>query len=83
MDTPRPRKYNQQRYWRYIFTPMILAIVAFGLYILFTMPDTQSLSYSQVTSRINALRKGANNASSNVASAGFSSPGSAGSANSG
>ena len=78
MDTPRPRKYNQQRYWRYVFTPMILLIVAAALYILFTMPDTQSLSYAQVTSRINSLRK-ASNSASNTASAGFSNLGSAGS----
>jgi hypothetical protein len=72
MDTPPPRKYNQQRYWRYVFTPMILIIIAFGIYILFTMPDTQSLSTSQVTSRIAALRKSgnANNAFSNVGTAG-------------
>jgi hypothetical protein len=75
MDTPAPRKYNQQRYWRYVFTPLLLVIIAFGLYILFTMPDTQSLSYTQVTSRINSLRKGA----SNTASSAFSSPGSVGS----
>ena len=71
MDTPPPRKYNQQRYWRYIFTPMILIIIAFGIYILFTMPDTQSLSTSQVASRVNALRKAGNtNAFSNVGTAG-------------
>lgn len=77
MDTPGPRKYNQQRYWRYVFTPMLLVIIAFGLYILFTMPDTQSLSYTQVTSRINSLRKGVSN--SNTSSSTFSSPGSIGS----
>jgi hypothetical protein len=76
MDTPPPRKYNQQRYWRYVFTPMILVIIAFGIYILFTMPDTQSLSTSQVANRINALRKvgnNANNAFSNVGTAGSNS----------
>jgi len=72
MDTPPPRKYNQQRYWRYVFTPMILIIIAFGIYILFTMPDTQSLSTSQVASRINLMRKAgnANNAFSSVGTAG-------------
>ena len=72
MDTPPPRKYNQQRYWRFVFTPLILCIVAFGIYILFTMPDTQSLSTSQVASRISALGKGGTNANafSNVGTAG-------------
>lgn len=71
-----PRKYNQQRYWRYVFTPLILIIVAFGIYIIFTMPDTQSLSIDQVTKRIGSLRKVASNVNSNN----FSSVGSPGNA---
>ena len=67
---PAPRKYNQQRYWRYVFTPLILIIVAFGIYIVFTMPDTQSLSMDQVTKRIASLRKTASNVNNNFSSVG-------------
>ena len=71
MDPP-PRKYSQQRYWRYVFTPMILLIVAFGIYILFTMPDTQSLTAQQIAKRIGSLRANVGNNFSTVGTPGNS-----------
>jgi hypothetical protein len=69
MDPP-PRKYSQQRYWRFVFTPLILALIGFGLYILFTMPDTQSISLDDVKQQLGKIRTGNANSFSNVSSVG-------------
>lgn len=69
MDPP-PRKYSQQRYWRFVFTPLILVLIGFGLYILFTMPDTQSISLDDVKQQLGKIRTGNTNDFSTVSSVG-------------
>lgn len=54
-NRPNGTKYSTVRYWRYIFTPMLLFAVIFGLFMLFQAPDSQISSYKQVLSRADAL----------------------------
>ena len=65
MTNPAPKKYNQQNYWRYVFAPMFMAVIAFGLYILFTMDDSQAMSLNSVTKQVNSMSGQANNTSGN------------------
>jgi hypothetical protein len=44
------KKYSQLYYWRYVFTPIFILLLGAGLYLLFTLPDSHSLDYSQVVS---------------------------------
>lgn len=55
MADPAPKKYSQQNYWRYIFAPMFMIVIGFGLYILFTMNDSQSMSLNSVTKQVNSM----------------------------
>lgn len=55
MADPAPKKYSQQNYWRYIFAPMFMIVIGFGLYILFTMNDSQSMSLDSVTKQVNSM----------------------------
>lgn len=55
MTNPAPKKYSEQNYWRYIFAPMFMAVIAFGLYILFTMDDSQAMSLNSVTKQVNSM----------------------------
>jgi hypothetical protein len=55
MTSPAPKKYSEQNYWRYIFAPMFMAVIAFGLYILFTMDDSQAMSLNSVTKQVNSM----------------------------
>jgi hypothetical protein len=55
MTSPAPKKYSEQNYWRYIFAPMFMAVIAFGLYILFTMDDSQAISLNSVTKQVNSM----------------------------
>jgi hypothetical protein len=55
MTNPAPKKYNQQNYWRYVFAPMFMAVIAFGIYILFTMNDSQAMSLNSVTKQVNSM----------------------------
>jgi hypothetical protein len=74
MTNPAPKKYNQQNYWRYVFAPMFMAVIAFGIYILFTMNDSQAMSLNSVTKQVNSMSKletastlvSANNSPNNV-----------------
>jgi hypothetical protein len=55
MADPAPKKYSQQNYWRYIFAPMFMIVIGFGIYILFTMNDSQSMSLDSVTKQVNSM----------------------------
>ena len=55
MPDPAPKKIDQQNYWRYIFAPMFMIVIGFGLYILFTMNDSQSMSLDSVTKQVNSM----------------------------
>ena len=55
MTNPAPKKYSEQNYWRYIFAPMFMAVIAFGLYILFTMDESQAMSLNSVTKQVNSM----------------------------
>ena len=55
MADPAPKKYSQENYWRYIFAPMFMIVIGFGLYILFTMNDSQSMSLDSVTKQVNSM----------------------------
>ena len=57
MTNPAPKKYSEQNYWRYVFAPMFMAVIAFGLYILFTMDDSQAMSLNSVTKQVNGMSK--------------------------
>jgi hypothetical protein len=59
MSNPAPKKYSEQNYWRYIFAPMFMAVIAFGLYVLFTMDDSQAMSLNSVTKQVNGMSKSA------------------------
>ncbi len=61
MADPAPKKIDQQNYWRYIFAPMFMIVIGFGLYILFTMNDSQSMSLDSVTKQVNSMSGSTNN----------------------
>ena len=44
------KKYSELTYWRYVFTPLLILLLAAALYLLFTLPDAHTLDYSQVLS---------------------------------
>jgi hypothetical protein len=44
------KKYSNVMYWRYIFVPLVILCLIFGLYILFTYPEEQAANYSSVVS---------------------------------
>lgn len=50
-----PKKYSSNRYWRFVFTPLVLLVIGLGLYLLFTAPSTQLVSYDQLKSQIRSL----------------------------
>ena len=45
------------RYWTRVFIPMLLVILGFFFYLLFTMPQTQSISTSSVYKAIESVVK--------------------------
>lgn len=47
------KQYSTVRYWRYIFTPLLLVTALFGLFLLFTAPDAQTASYNTLVQRTN------------------------------
>ena len=49
------KKYSSNRYWRFVFTPLLLLVIGLGLYLLFTAPSTQLVSYDQLKSQIRSL----------------------------
>lgn len=44
------KKYSNVMYWRFIFVPLIIICLIFGLYILFTYSEEQAANYSSVVS---------------------------------
>ena len=54
-NTKESKRLSNVRYWRYIFTPLLLLVVVFGLYLLFTMPDTQTVDYRRAYSKAEEL----------------------------
>lgn len=44
---------------------MFMAVIAFGIYILFTMDDSQAISLDAVTKQVNSMSRQANNMSGN------------------
>lgn len=49
------KRLSNVRYWRYVFTPLLLLVVVFGLYLLFTMPDTQTTDYRRAMAKAEEL----------------------------
>lgn len=47
------KRFSIVRYWRYIFTPILLITVIFGLYMLFTASDAQTAAYTTLVKRTN------------------------------
>ena len=54
-NTKESKRLSTVRYWRYVFTPLLLLVVVFGLYLLFTMPDTQTVDYKRAVSKAEEL----------------------------
>jgi hypothetical protein len=52
--------YSQVYYWNYVFTPILVFLVLFSLYYLFTLSDAQAIDYNQLRQQakvmINASR---------------------------
>jgi hypothetical protein len=48
-------RYSTVRYWRYVFTPLLLFGLFVGLYLLFQTPDAQTASYANMVSKTNSL----------------------------
>ena len=55
MTDPAPKKIDEQGYWRYVFAPLFMIVIAFGIYIIFTMPDEQSMSNSGIFKQLSQL----------------------------
>jgi hypothetical protein len=43
--------FSAVRYWRYIFTPLLLVTLLFGLFMLFTAPDAQTAPFKTLLQR--------------------------------
>lgn len=55
MAATQQKKYSALRYWRFIFTPLLLITVIIGLFMLFTSSDTQVNDFSSVVKKTNSL----------------------------
>ena len=49
------KKYSANRYWRFVFTPLLLATIIVGLFLLFTSSDTQVTNFGSVIKKTNSL----------------------------
>jgi hypothetical protein len=55
------KKFSSVRYWRFIFTPLLLGTIILGLFLLFTSSDTQVTDFGSVIQKTNSfLAKPAN-----------------------
>lgn len=54
MVTPQ-KKYSSVRYWRFIFTPLLLGTIILGLFLLFTSSDTQMTDFGSVVQKTNSF----------------------------
>jgi predicted MFS family arabinose efflux permease len=52
MAAQKGKQYSTIRYWRYVFTPIFLLGLFLGLFLLFTVPDTQTLSYEALSNQV-------------------------------
>jgi hypothetical protein len=43
------KRFSNVRYWRYVFTPMILIVMIFGLFIMYTADASMTSSFNSVT----------------------------------
>lgn len=43
------KRFSNVRYWRYVFTPMILIVMLFGLFIMYTADASMTSSFNTVT----------------------------------
>lgn len=55
MATASETKYSNVRYWRFVFLPLLLITLFFGIFILFTSPDTQVSDFGSVIQRTNSM----------------------------
>jgi hypothetical protein len=55
MAAASEKKYSSVRYWRFVFTPLLLGIVILGLFLLFTSSDTQITDFGSVIKKTNSL----------------------------
>ena len=64
----KTKQYSMVRYWRYVFTPLLLFGVLLGLVLLFTAPDSQTATYNSLNKRIstNILPRGVSGFVSNI-----------------
>lgn len=49
------KKYSSVRYWRFIFTPLLLGTIILGLFLLFTSSDTQITDFGSVIQKTNSF----------------------------
>ena len=66
MDTQSSKQYSLVRFWRYIFVPLVLILIAFVWYIVFNISGTQ-LGVGGMTLYTNSLRVPSSNVSSALA----------------
>jgi hypothetical protein len=45
------KKYSEVYYWRYVFTPILILLLAASMFVLFTLPDAHAIEYSQLISQ--------------------------------
>ena len=55
MPPRKSKQYSDVRFWRYIFTPLFLLGLFAGIFLLFTVPDTQFVSYDVLTNQVARL----------------------------
>lgn len=55
MDQQPSKKYTAVRYWRYVFTPLFLAVALFGIFIVFTASPTQLMNSATLGKQVAAL----------------------------
>ncbi len=55
MATASEKKYSAVRYWRFIFVPLLLVTIFFGIFLLFQSPDTQMSDFGSVIQKTNSV----------------------------
>lgn len=55
MAAASEKKYSTNRYWRFIFTPLLLGIITLGVFLLFTSSETQITDFGGVIKKTNSL----------------------------
>lgn len=52
MASQKRKQFSTVRYWRYVFTPLLLIGLLLGVYLLFTMPDSHTDSYEVLSEQV-------------------------------